>query len=668
MRRRIVLVICLSILGIASFILTIKSNLVSAKIVTTYTDPAQLTSLPFGTHSHWLQPWRSYLETVPATKFLDGIGMTFRPKPKQNPEILAQMLAKYGVTQARIEINWGELSYHDETQFKQHKKELHKAHLLALKKAGIRPLVLLNANHSNPCPAKILQRTLTTDAKIGDTLIELDNVSGIKTGYSGLSNLTESWAAEALITAISDRSITLSKPLPRDLAAGTEVTIATLKYRPFSEPGTNSYRETMTGWQRYVEMVSEFVTDTLETTNSNDRGFDLEIWNELTFGSNFLNINHYYEGTPYEYPKNSIWSNLVSETADYLESHPEDFQGVRVVDGFTNTIPWGASSTLPKRIAALGKHPYPRMRQFPEAESQSDPVDALYQKVDKSSAFIPSYISFLPEYYATALQTETIVRDIAPITTSIYGTEHGRAARKIAGETISTPVWITEVNTSPRIFEPNITAEQALKIKAKTSLRYYCFYLNKGVERVYLFSTVGENTGFGMVKENFQKYAAQSDLYPSSDRIYVAPAFEAMGRIVAKMGDQIDRNLTQTRQLEVVSISDLHHHYQFKGNGTTNYPNLFDRDVLALLPFQVNAHKFVIPYYVMTQNVMTDLKPEKFTVQLKGIARNGVRIWGYDPIGDRTIFVPFKQKENSLQLELVATDYPYLLIIQETAS
>ena len=33
-----------------------------------YVDPSHFTSLQFGTQSHWLQPWRSYLETIPASK------------------------------------------------------------------------------------------------------------------------------------------------------------------------------------------------------------------------------------------------------------------------------------------------------------------------------------------------------------------------------------------------------------------------------------------------------------------------------------------------------------------------------------------------------------------------------------------------------------------------
>src|SRR5947209_8626079 len=36
-----------------------------------------LTVLPFGTRSHWIQPWRAYLDTTPATTLLNAVGINF---------------------------------------------------------------------------------------------------------------------------------------------------------------------------------------------------------------------------------------------------------------------------------------------------------------------------------------------------------------------------------------------------------------------------------------------------------------------------------------------------------------------------------------------------------------------------------------------------------------
>jgi hypothetical protein len=671
-QRKVLKLTRFTTLAVMTLFLTISCMSSSAGTLSTpYTDPAQFTSLPFGNQSHWLQPWRAYLETMPATTFLDGTGINWNVSGSANPELVAQMLAKHGIRRARVEIGWGKIDFDDETKLANEAE--FQPSLLALKKYGIRPLILLNSHHGVPCPVKFFDRTLTADARAGDTKVQLNDVSELKVGYSGLSNLTDYWAAESLITNISGNTITLSKPLPENIKAGTSVLMAVLKYRPFSLPDSKDYQETIVGWQRYVDTVAKFVTDTLGTTSSSDKGFDMEIWNELTFGSNFLDINNYYANEPYNIEYGNIWGKLVKATADYLEAYPQDFQGVLLSNGFSNTIPWTASSKQPTRINAIGMHPYRNRFNFPQDELQgksefkgSVPVNALYQEEDKSTFVPPTYSTLFPEIFATGIQTETIVRDMGPITSDIYGTNHGRYAREIDGKVVPVPVWITEVNIGPSEDDPKITAKRALAVKAKTTARYFCFYLNKGVTQVHLFAAAGGDRGLGIVKDSFLEYTEQPNaVYPIDDSVYTSPALATLNRIVDKMKEQLDKNLTNTRSLEVVSISDTHGHYQFKGDGTAAHPKLYDRDVFTFLPFQVNAKRFVIPYYVMTRDVMKDLKPEKFTVEIKGI-KGDSSVTAYDPIEDKTVpLTVISRKLNSLTLELTTADYPYLLTIQE---
>jgi hypothetical protein len=642
------------------------TNSPAGTLATPYTDPTHFTSVPFGSHSHWLQPWRAYLETVPATTFLQGIGINGLGSNSANPELVAQMLAKHGIHRVRIEISWNHIDFDDETKIVPSSATNFQAQLLALKKYRIRPLILLNAHHGQPCPNKFVERPLAADARAGDTTVKLNDTSGLKVGYSGLSYLNDDKAAGWLITNINGNTLTLSKPLPKDIKAGTNVVIATLKYRPFSPSNTEDYKTTMAGWQRYVGTVAKFVAGVLGTTQSTQKGFDMEIWNELSFGSYFLGINSYYAQKLYNYDENSIFGDLIKETAAYVEGHPKDFQGVQFSDGIANTIPWSASSTTPARIAAISKHPYSTNRQnYPKDDKGSTRINALYQK-DKSG-FIPTYSVVFPEYFATALQTETIVRDMGPITSEILGVQHGRNARVVDGVVVPTPVWITEVNISPSEVEPNITAERALAVKAKTTARYFCFFLNKGATQVHLYSAGGEDKALGIVKESFQKLAEQpSAVYPADDSSYTSPALATTARIVAKMSQQVDPNLTTTGQVQVVSISDTHEHYQFAGDGTAAHPNLYNRDVFAFLPFQVNQRRFIIPYYVMTRDVMKDLPPEQFTVQIKGLKGEGASVTAYDPINDRDVPVVVNGKgSDSLALTLTATDYPYLLTVQE---
>ena len=81
--------------------------------VTNYTDPGQV--LKWGQRSHWMQPWRSYLETVPATTLLDAVGINFNVPPTQ-ASATARLLGDSGFTRARIEVGWGTLDYNNPNQ------------------------------------------------------------------------------------------------------------------------------------------------------------------------------------------------------------------------------------------------------------------------------------------------------------------------------------------------------------------------------------------------------------------------------------------------------------------------------------------------------------------------------------------------------------------------
>ena len=627
------------------------------KSLSPYTARSYFDSLPFGSHSHWLQPWRGYLETVPATKLLQGVGIGLDLNDRENPDLVLQMLATHGIQTARLEIGWNNLSYDTETL----QNDRLQAILKACKRWGVRPLILLNANQGIPTPTQFFQRTVTATAKAGSRKIRLNDTRGLKIGRSGLNNLTANWAAEALVTAIDGKTIVLSKPLPKSISAGASVSMATLKYRPFSKPGSADYRNTIAGWQHYVDTVAKFTATALGTTQSTNKGFDMEIWNELTFGSDFLSVNNYYTPEPAAYDEDSIWRNLVTATADYAKAHPDRFSGVKFSDGFANTIPWPASSKQPTRISAISKHPYANRKNFPQDEQQGEKIDAL----GKPTHFIPTYSALFPEYYATALQTETLLRDAAPLTNEIQGVRHGRYARQVNGRVFPTDVWITETGFAPT--EHGITKpSSALALKAKTTARYYTFYLNKGVTKLYLYSAAAGNLELGIVQDNFLAYARTQRVYPRNDLAYVSPALKITAQIVAQMKQDLDPNLTQTRQLQLDAVSDTHNHFQFAGAGTAAHPNLYNRDVFAFLPYQVNSHRFVIPYYVMTRDVTKNLPPEQFTIQISKLKAQGATVSGYDPMHERTVPVKIDRRgSNFLKLTLSATDYPYLLIIQE---
>lgn len=650
-----------SIFTIIAFLLLVRSSY-AGRLSGSYVVPDHLTKVAFGIHSHWAQPWRAYLETVPASKFVDAIGINFdiRMDKGDNPDLIAQMLAKYGICHARIEISWGNVAFDDELI---HNDGLKRC-ILACKKNGIRPLILLNAHHGAPCPIQFFERVLASAAKKGDTKVELTDVGGLVPGYSGFNNLTDYIACEAIITGIEGNTVTISKPLPADLGdAGKRVPMATLKCRPFSPPDSDDYKKTIAGWRKYTETATRYVTDVLGTAKSVDKGFDIEIWNELSFGSNFLSINNYYTPSAYKYNQDAVWADIVKATVEYVNAHPSDFSGVTICDGFSNTIPWPASSTEPARVGALSHHPYAAIKKYPADEYKGDRLDA-HLRPDEST-FIPAYTAVFPEYYATALQTETGIRDMGPIETEIYGTKHGRNARVVDGKVVPCAMWITEVGMAPN--EIGITdIEAGMKLKAKTTARYFCFHINKGVERLYLYAACAEDKWLGIVKDDFVSYARTNTIYPVDDSKYVSPSLLVIKRITDKMREQLDPGLKATRQLRLDSISDTHDHYQFRGDGTPAHPNLYNRDLFAFLPYQVNNKRFVVPYYVMTRDVRNELAPEEYTIRISGINGKKAAVSVYDPINDRR--VPVKiiiRTADGLKLALPATDYPYLLTVQE---
>jgi len=322
-------------------------------------------------------------------------------------------------------------------------------------------------------------------------------------------------------------------------------------------------------------------------------GFDLELWNELTFGSQFLILPLYY-GQAMLPDSLSVGNALMTNTAAMLTENARQFGGVVLEDGFANENPFAASSLEPPRFGALGKHPYPVAATYPAGQEKVEAMlNALLDLDDYS--FIPSYSSYMPEYYGTTLQTETIIRDLTSITNSVYGTLHGQEARVIDGRVSPCTVFITEIGIIPAAVGVMDTPTSLL-MKAKGESRILTFFLNKGARLVDLFAACGGGDwDYQVLSLAFEQYALTNSTYPADDTPYVSPALHIISEIVSQMGNGLDKSLTasKTRKLKVKGIRDSHNHYQFAGDGTAAYPNGYDREAFAFLPYQVNAHRFV---------------------------------------------------------------------------
>ena len=76
--------------------------------ITNYSDPGQ--AMKWGNRSHWKQPWRSYLDTVPAATLVNALGINFNI-PAKWAEPTARMLASNGFKRARVEFGWNTIDY-----------------------------------------------------------------------------------------------------------------------------------------------------------------------------------------------------------------------------------------------------------------------------------------------------------------------------------------------------------------------------------------------------------------------------------------------------------------------------------------------------------------------------------------------------------------------------
>ena len=208
----------------------------------TYVDPSQL-DCPWPKHSFYKQPWRAWMETVPATRLLDGIGINFNSR--FNVPLAAKLLGESGFRHARIEIGWGSITFDESGIEKNAAKQLAEK-LQACKENGMRPLILLNAHHGWPCPSQSGQATVVEAAPEGARALRINAGAAPASSpprYTSIFRLgakdPSHHAEDVFLTELDPATgaCKLSRPLPIALAAGQKVWMRRLKYQPLNEPG-----------------------------------------------------------------------------------------------------------------------------------------------------------------------------------------------------------------------------------------------------------------------------------------------------------------------------------------------------------------------------------------------------------------------------------------------
>ena len=618
-------------------------------------DPRHQSLLPFGLRSHWLQPWRAYLETVPASRLRGGLGIVFNVEPNE-ADSTARLLAAVGFRRARVEIGWSNIAWGNRPRLKD--PDRFRAILRALKRHGLRPLILLNAHHGNPGPMRRYTVRIAQPAPAGARTLVLDRASAAKVapGRSGLDSRALYKAADILFTSVDGTTVALSKPLRRNLRPG-KYPASTLRYEPFRRPDDPLFERTMRGWLTYVGLVTREVKATL----GNNR-FDVEIWNELSFGSDFLDLNRYYEPAVLGGDPIATQDAILRRTVAFLRDPAHGVARIGIGNGFGTERPWEAGSTSPVGLTAIDKHPYSRRVRFPQPGRYSGDraVDALGrvdERQDEEGAwhdgFSPSYSAFLPEYYLTAIQTEHLVRDLSPMTTDLLGTPHGRFTHPKGGRPPA--VWLTEFGLDPS----EVPAAALPQVKTKMALRASSAWINKGAAAIYFYAV------------HHGRWALYKPGAPGGGQV-----LRALRRFMSAFAGPA--RLQRRQHLRLEAVTDRHNRRQFDGDGTAAHPPLYDRDVVAFLPFQVANRRVVASVYVMTRDLLKahrpqrprgdprryDLPPERFRLTIGGVAGLGTGVRATDPLSGKDVPVRVVSRGGGrLVVELALTDWPRLLLL-----
>jgi len=660
-------------------------------------DPTNLLRVPFGKTSFWLQPWRAYFDTWPSSQLTNAVGINFNVN-YQYAEAAARVLHDSGFKLARVEIGFGTLSYENPHEFRSGAPALH-ARLVALHNNGLRPLIVLNANAGDPAPSKVVWLTTTTEAPAGASTVQLSAASAAEVvpGKTGFDYISWNGAPDVLITAVDGNGVaTLSTPLKNALAAGKHMG-TTLLYAPFVDPQlvngqpTNpAFMPTWEGWLNYVATVCREVEAVV-----GPGGFDLEVWNELSFGSQFLNAEDYGPHPPAKSPEQRhkgevlrhVINALLKGTVAYVRNPANGISpAVGITNGFASETPFPSGAYAPLGLTALSKHPYAGVRSFPEGYRRDfiKPVNALGQtdlvkdaRAPFSPLFIPNYQVLQPEYMLTAVSTENLVRDIAPITTEVYGLPHGREVGPPGGQPLQK--WITEYNIGAPEGATGLTFADRAHFHAKALLRNLVASVNKGISRAYYFGT-----GAGPFSVIGQEFWSALEAHPET-----YPGDALAGEILSGFHNMLERFQGpgpggSAHHLSLLSVAQYGNHAQFLGDGTAAHPSLYDRDVLAVLPFQNSPNEFVIPVYVMTSDVLTlyepgqpssdirryDLPDEAFRITLGNLPESSTApsVSAYDPLRNESTPARLVSREgSSATFEVAATDYPRLLRVAYSA-
>ncbi|NQT54107.1 hypothetical protein HQ576_18775, partial [bacterium] len=521
--------------------------------------------------------------------------------------------------------------------------------LRACKKHGIAPIILMNAHHGVPCKMKTWERRVMADAPKGARELLLDSVDGLRPVHSGTNGLTGYWAGEVLFTAIDTerKAVQLSKPLPKAFTKGDKIGVVDLYYLPLHPVGTPEFDHTAGGWVDYARSLCQIA-------KAEGVLIELEMWNELSFGSHFAGghgINAYWPGRAkftkdFLNPGGHAWEM----TRRTLAMVDKEFPDVRLIWGWSNTTFYHTRiDRLPPGTDGQTYHPYGTgWRKLPAREQMPDRPEFCLE------GHCPTYrLGFAEGWAHTFIQCESITRLLRP---------DKRLTTRPKGTTRFTH-YITEHGIVPGEVDVK-GAAASLRLKEKFALRALLFWLNKGIDRLYLFQAVEKkdaSMGIGLAKT-----IALEEPVPATERdAWLSPALQSVRRAVLVFRDGA-MPVAAPRQFTITDVAKHGEERKVFDLPGGKRP-LFYRDLFTVLPFQVNERKFVFAIYVMSpEYAQEDLKDTTYRLTVRPIQSATVRLRYYDPLTDRVLTPEvLKHGKGFHTVSLPVTDTPRLLIVEE---
>jgi hypothetical protein len=187
----------------------------------------------------------------------------------------------------------------------------------------------------------------------------------------------------------------------------------------------------------------------------------------------------------------------------------------------------------------------------------------------------------------------------------------------------------------------------ALRAKEKFLLRAPLFWLNKGVSGIYIYGLYdGDPLAFGVLQSDGSVSPAMQALHRAVARFAGASAIAAPRRIDASV----------TRLAGPVGV------YANDPLGKV----VEQHQITALLTYQLDAQRFIVVLYLMTEDFPADLAPQEYRITIDGVSGRGARLSYYDPLSDSPQPVrALPAGREQLSVALALTDTPRLLEITE---